>query len=558
MASDRPDVRTDPIIEVARRGAVTLALLGGLAMVLASLVQVITGETAGALTLLGALPTVVVAFVMRRQERPNVILLMAMICAFAIGTEVYAAWNGQTEYVAGVGSEAVVFGLGILAVFIARERPAWVAVGFLSAAMIPVVVSQVHLSGPSLEIATDAVVVISVMGTLMYLVVRVMDSLTESRTRYSDLASVIPVATYELDLTAVIDELRSLEGSAMELTGAENRYEVFDQLMRKMRLSFFNDTARGMVEGYGTWYDFVSGDNAGPVHREAVKVLMLVWQGVSSGDGEFTASRLDGSEESFIYRWAIGRRPGANSPVRLVLAATDVTRLRDAEAALEQQLRERDQFVASVSHELRTPLTAIMGLTEELVGRADDFGAAERAELLEIVASETRDVVDIVEDLLVTARAEAGQLQVTMAACDLAEEMERIADLMGGETYAPGPVWAKADPGRLRQVLRNLLSNAHRHGGPHVRMAVTAEDGRAVFEVRDDGAPLPIAERRRIFEPYERASDEGVVGSVGLGLHVARVLARLMGGDLTYDHDGRDAVFRLELALAPAGASAGD
>ena len=225
-----------------------------------------------------------------------------------------------------------------------------------------------------------------------------------------------------------------------------------------------------------------------------------------------------------------------------------MTRLRQTEHELARQLEERDQFVASVSHELRTPLTSIVGLTEELVDRPQAFGDAEQAELLGIVAAEARDVADIVEDLLVTARAEAGQLNVNPAPCELESEARRVADLLGGVDMVTEESWTNADPVRLRQVMRNLLSNAGRHGGPNVRAVVRCDEGMATFEVFDDGPPLPDDERERIFMPYERVGSGGVVGSVGLGLHVARVLARLMGGDLTYDHDGRESVFRLELA----------
>lgn len=191
-----------------------------------------------------------------------------------------------------------------------------------------------------------------------------------------------------------------------------------------------------------------------------------------------------------------------------------------------------------------------MGLTEELVARPGDFGAEEQAELLEIVASETRDVVDIVEDLLVTARAGAGKLTVTVEPCDLWAEAGRVAELLGDVAVQGASVPTLADPGRLRQVLRNLVSNAHRYGGGDVRLVVTEQEDWAVAEVRDSGAPIAEAERSRIFEPYERAAAHAVVGSVGLGLHVARVLARLMGGELSYSHDGTESVFTLRLPFS--------
>ena len=554
MASGRPlsSLRADPVIEVARRGAVRLAVAGGSLMTLASAVQVITGDSTGVVTLVASAPTTVVAILLTRKQRPNVVLLVAMIATIALASEVYAALDGNTEYVAGIGSEVVVLGLGILAVFVARERPRLVAVGFLTGAVAVDIVSQVHLNGWSLEITTDVMVIVSVMGTLMYLVIRVLDSLSESQTRFSDLASTIPVATMELEMSRAIARIESWRREP-DSQQARRWSEMSAELLGLMSLSFANDMARQLVAGFGNWREFAVGPNAAGVQREMEEALRAILRGRESGYGEYTATRLDGTSQDFIYRWAISRQPGSGKPTRMVLAATDVTQLRQTEAALERQLRERDQFVASVSHELRTPLTSVLGLTEELVNRPHVFDAAEQAELLGIVHAETQDVVDIVEDLLVTARAESGQLQVNVTTCDLAAEMARVSELMGG-ALLPGPasVAVGADPVRLRQVLRNLVSNAHRHGGADIRMGVTTDADMASFEIRDDGAPLPPGERERIFEAYERSAEGGVVGSVGLGLHVARLLARLMGGDLTYDHDGNDSIFRLTLPLVAA------
>lgn len=548
--SSSAGMRADPVLELARRSAVRLSAWGGAALSVASAVQVVAGEPAAAITLVAAVPTTLLAIAMLRQDRPNVIALLSLITSFALVAEIVAALRGESAYVAGIGAEVVVFGLGILAVFIARRRPRAVAVGFLAAAMAIVLVSQLHLNGPTLEIVSDIVVLLAVLGTLMYLVIRVMESLSASRTRYSDLANVIPVATFELDVSQVVRRINDLGGDDFAaLTSEKGRDEFYEQLIGLIRMSYSNNAADSMAATLGEWREFVSGANSRAFRYEATRVITAVWQGITAGAGEVTLRQNDGSELDFIYRWALGQAGGRAIPGTLVVAATDVTRLRRAERELAQQLQERDQFVASVSHELRTPLTSIMGLTEELVGRPDDFAAEEQSELLNIVAAEARDVVDIVEDLLVTARVEAGQLSVNLEPCDLGQEARRVADLLGVNAVSAVDTWTAADPVRLRQVLRNLMSNALRHGGPNVRALVHQPGSRALFEVRDDGPPLPAAERERIFEAYERAGDSGVVGSVGLGLHVARVLARLMDGDLTYHHDGSDSIFRLELPV---------
>ena len=90
-------MRSDPVLELARRGAVRLVVGGAVVLSLASLVQVIVGESGGIITLTAALATGVVGFVMGRQERPNVVALLALVAASAIAAEVFAALDGQSH-----------------------------------------------------------------------------------------------------------------------------------------------------------------------------------------------------------------------------------------------------------------------------------------------------------------------------------------------------------------------------------------------------------------------------------------------------------------------------
>lgn len=237
-------MRSDPVLELARRGAVRLAAGGGVALSIASLVQVFSGDEGGWITLFASMPTAAIAMIMLRQRRPNVIALLSMITAFALISETYAAFDGQTKYVAGVGAEVVVFGLGILAVFIARDRPRLVAFGFLAASVTIVLVGQLHLNGPTLEMFSDIVVMLAVLGTLMYLVIRVLESLSASHNRYSDLANVIPVAVLELDVSAVMARLDAMGASLPEWPSAGGERDgLFEQMVKLVRLSYSNETA---------------------------------------------------------------------------------------------------------------------------------------------------------------------------------------------------------------------------------------------------------------------------------------------------------------------------
>jgi signal transduction histidine kinase len=219
---------------------------------------------------------------------------------------------------------------------------------------------------------------------------------------------------------------------------------------------------------------------------------------------------------------------------------------------LQDLIRSKDQLVASVSHELRTPMTSVVGLARELDDRFDDFEYEEVRELLNLMVHESTDVANILEDLLVAARAEVGTISLDMQALDIYSEINwALTTASAGVRQAADvrePAFVIADPGRVRQILRNLVVNARRYGGPAVRVIVEPQGDAVAISVRDDGAPIAAEDRRRIFEPYQgKIGSRNVPGSVGLGLTVSRQLARLMGGDLGYDHDGTESVFTLTL-----------
>jgi signal transduction histidine kinase len=223
-------------------------------------------------------------------------------------------------------------------------------------------------------------------------------------------------------------------------------------------------------------------------------------------------------------------------------------------ARLEQSLASKDQLIGSVSHELRTPLTAVVGLAEELMDAGDTFDVAERKQLMEIVADSSREMADLVEDLLVAARSEDGTLPVFPDRIDLSLLAQSVvAQLIIPEgvevAVEDSDSVAFGDPVRVRQIIRNLLTNAFRYGMSPITVSVAQDEGRAVLDVRDCGPGIPDVDRERIFEPYARAdSSRTVKESVGLGLALSRRLARLMDGSLTYV-EGDGATFRLSLPL---------
>jgi signal transduction histidine kinase len=242
--------------------------------------------------------------------------------------------------------------------------------------------------------------------------------------------------------------------------------------------------------------------------------------------------------------------PGSRDADTVLVGLADITSMKARQEAMAELVQAKDEFIAKVSHELRTPLTAVLGLTSALAA-TESMSDEERVELMGVVAAQAAEMSYIVDDLLVAARAEMDAVTISLEAVDPRSEAARVVENLGLEPVEmPEEMpMVVADPGRLRQIFRNLLTNAQRYGGSHRRVLSGADDHMTWIEVRDDGDGVGTDDTDRIFEPYVTAH-EGVRGSVGLGLSVARQLAELMGGSLTYCRDGTETVFRLELPLA--------
>lgn len=245
------------------------------------------------------------------------------------------------------------------------------------------------------------------------------------------------------------------------------------------------------------------------------------------------------------------------TPIGLGAIAIDISERKRTEERLASLLASKDEFVTSVSHELRTPLTVIVGMAEELRGSFEDFSAETVKDLIEVIAGQARDLADIVSDLLVIGRSDAGgAIVINSETVDLEQELSACLKLYwppGRKVHTePGSgVSVLADPLRLRQVVRNLLTNAVRYGGDELKLCIQPNKMFTSLSLCDNGPGIPDQEAERIFQPYVRsATGPALPGSMGLGLAVARRLSQLMGGDLVYRRDGEWSVFELTLPTA--------
>jgi signal transduction histidine kinase len=247
----------------------------------------------------------------------------------------------------------------------------------------------------------------------------------------------------------------------------------------------------------------------------------------------------------------------------LMRAAEMVGAYWEREAAQEGLIEigeAKDRFIATVSHELRTPLAAVVGFAGELAQRLDDFSREEVFEMVSVIFTQGLEVADLVDDLLTSERAASGNLTVHLSDISLLDECKDIVSptMTAVDIEILGErVITRADGLRTRQILRNLLTNAVRYGGNTIKVEVSATDDHARVVVRDNGPGVKDIDGERIFDPYSRSQDgQTKPDSVGLGLSVARQLARLMSGDLVYRRSQGWTLFELTLPLVPTEAPA--
>lgn len=228
---------------------------------------------------------------------------------------------------------------------------------------------------------------------------------------------------------------------------------------------------------------------------------------------------------------------------------------RDLEAELEKEreLRhKKDAFLQAAYHHINDPLAAVLGFSELLRDRTRDLSAGVRNEIIEMLAIQAKETAQVVDDLLVGARFDLGQLDIELSDVDLRGMVEEATDDWASRQRArltvSGAGLARADRRWVTQILRNLLRNAAAFGGGNIWVRIGAGYNRVTLDVVDDGPGVAPEDVDRIFEPYQSLHrDRRSHPSLGLGLFVARRLARAMGGDVRYAREEGKTVFELSL-----------
>ena len=238
------------------------------------------------------------------------------------------------------------------------------------------------------------------------------------------------------------------------------------------------------------------------------------------------------------------------------------TRRRRAEADLastSEKLERSTRYSADASHQLKSPLTVLRAGLEALL-RREDFNP-ETYEELSTLLHQTHRLTGVIEDLLLLSRMDAGRLQINAEPVNLSQLVEEWLDDLSALPDSPGVTIEKEIPPELyvagekrytSLIVQNLLENARKYNrkGGCIRVKARSRDGQVRLTIGNTGEPIAPDAQEHIFERFRRASLSGTVAGHGLGLNLARDLARLHGGDLKFVRSGNDWT-EFELQLRP-------
>ncbi|WP_430423528.1 sensor histidine kinase [Phenylobacterium sp.] len=277
-----------------------------------------------------------------------------------------------------------------------------------------------------------------------------------------------------------------------------------------------------------------------------------------------------GDEALGVAAWRPAGEPLSDEEATLIEILADtgaaaLSRARLAAAKSEAEARARTEdlrnaLLSSISHDLRTPLAAILASATSLETFGPQFDAATREDLAATIREEAERLDGVVENLLNMSRLEAGALNLSLVAFDLAESVQRTVERRRPITFRTVSVMASpklpdamGDPVLFEQALGNVLDNALRYSPPETPVGVVlrAEARGLVVEVWDEGGGVPEADLGRVFEKFYRAPAVARTPGTGLGLAIVRGLLEAMGGqaDASNRCDGvAGLVVRLRLA----------
>ena len=311
--------------------------------------------------------------------------------------------------------------------------------------------------------------------------------------------------------------------------------------------------------------------------RHEPEFYATIWQTISSGrtwHGEI-CNRAKGGDEYWVAATIVPLMDATGRPHEYIAIRTDITARKQVEAELiearnaaDAANRAKSEFLANMSHEIRTPMNGIIGMTELALDTQLD---AEQREYLQIVRSSANALLTLINDILDFSKIEAGKLAVEQIPYDLRVAVAETLRSLTLRAHQKGleiaydiatdvPARVIGDPGRLRQVLVNLVGNAIKFtekGEIVATVGIASGDAGEVLlqvDVRDSGIGIPADKLELIFEAFtqEDASTTRKYGGTGLGLAISNRLVSLMGGRMWVEsepHAGSTFHFTVRLGV---------
>jgi signal transduction histidine kinase len=236
-----------------------------------------------------------------------------------------------------------------------------------------------------------------------------------------------------------------------------------------------------------------------------------------------------------------------------------------AEAALvstSEELKRSTKYSADASHQLKTPVTVLRAGLEGLMTR-EDF-KPEVYEELSALLHQTHRLTGVIEDLLLLSRLDAGHLRIDAKPVNLSELVDQWLDDLGAlgdgreikiDREIPSELYVAGEKRYTSLIVQNLLENAHKYNRPGgwIRARASRENEDVVLAISNSGPSIPAAAQQHLFKRFHRDASSSAVSGHGLGLNLARELARLHGGDLRLVRSENDSTeFEVRLRASPA------
>ena len=364
-----------------------------------------------------------------------------------------------------------------------------------------------------------------------------------------------------------------------DIIRAEDRLRKLSQAVEQSPVSIIITDLSGKIEYTNPKFSEMTGYTAAEVIGAKPSILKSdetppeeyrrLWETITAGgtwQGEFHNRRKNGGlfwESATISPI----RNAAGEPTHYLAVKEDITarklaetELKAAKIAAEAAARAKSEFLANMSHEIRTPMNGVIGMTGLLLDTSLD---PEQRQYAESVRNSADNLMTVINDILDFSKIEAGKLVFEELDFNLVETVEGTLDMLAERAQSKGielidtiapevPTRLRGDPGRLRQILTNLLGNALKfttHGEVVLRVALareTATHALVRFTVTDTGIGIPRHVQERLFQSFQQADSSTTrkYGGTGLGLAISKQLANLMHGEIGVESEvGQGATF---------------